>query len=179
MLKEFKGILDKLNIPFMLFCGTALGAYRDGAFCPGDEDDIDVAIDIKYYDKLQEMKKAMSHFQIGHSWLAKDGLCPEISFIKLHEDSCHTKIDVFFLSKIDDQMCWRFYRCHNPENHTTKGLNMDYMDNLQEIEFYGETYNILDDIEGYLKDNYGENWRTPIHRKDFVWMTGNKAKTIE
>ncbi len=72
-LKDCKAIFDELRIPFCLWGGTMLGAYRDGNFIPKDEDDTDIRMDEKYssyekeiFGKFKEIgfkKKRNYHFR--------------------------------------------------------------------------------------------------------------------
>lgn len=176
-LKEFKNILDKLEIPFCLFLGTALGAYRDGTYCPGDENDMDLAIDIKYFNRLDDIKKAVAEqgiFQHNHDFINTDGISPEISFVKRHgnEAGYYSKIDLFFISEVDGKMCWRFYLNDDPQETIDKFFDKKFWNEWQKINFFGEEYNIPGNIEEYLVANYGD-WKTPIHRKDWDWKTDN------
>jgi hypothetical protein len=49
-----------------------------------------------------------------------------------------------------------------------------YFDTLDTIQFYGLEFNIPSDVENFLKINYGENWRIP--KKKWDWITDNNAK---
>ena len=51
LLQEFDRVCKKLNIPYMLFAGTLLGAVRHQGFVPWD-DDLDVLMHRKDYERL-------------------------------------------------------------------------------------------------------------------------------
>jgi len=177
VLKEAKKILDDLEIPFCLFLGTALGAYRDGKFCPGDEDDIDFAIDIKYYERIEEIKEAFKDFENPHHWQPDDGKCPEIAFVRRWKGNDYSKVDLFFITEINGKAAWKFYPHSDPNVATTKLIDKKHFEKFDEVEFYGEKFNIPGYIEEYLETNYGD-WKTPIHRKQFSWMANNKAEIL-
>jgi hypothetical protein len=42
-----------------------------------------------------------------------------------------------------------------------------YFEKLGTIEFYGMTFNIPFDVEGYLELHYGKDWRTPKRKWDW------------
>ena len=166
-LKEAKDKLTELGIPFCLFLGTALGAYRDGDFCPGDTDDIDIAVGAEYYNRLPEIKEAFNDWVNYHNWSAPDGLCPESSF-KKQKDGYYIKVDIFFIDRINDKMAWRFYLGDDGKNNITKYFDKKHFEKFDKVVFYNEEYNIPGEIEDYLIDNYG-NWKTPIHRRNWDW----------
>lgn len=179
-LREFKQILDGLEIPFCLFLGTALGAYRDGTYCPGDENDMDLAIDIKYFDRLSSIKRAVKEqgiFEHNHDFINDDKISPEVSFVKRHgrDVGYYSKVDLFFISEIEGKKCWRFYLEDDPNNTLTKYFNKKYWDTWDKVTFFGAEYNVPGYIEEYLTDNYGD-WKTPIHRRDWDWKSDNKCE---
>jgi len=176
-LKEAKRLLDGLEIPFCLFLGTALGAYRDKKFCDGDEDDIDLAIEGKYYSRIEEIKEAFKNYNNSHHWKPDDGNCQEISF-EIGGGKNRTKIDIFFISEIDGKAAWKFYPHDNPNQAVTKVIDKKFIEKFDKIMFYGEEFNIPSDIEGYLKANYGD-WKTPLHRRVFTWQNNNDCEIYE
>lgn len=48
-----------------------------------------------------------------------------------------------------------------------------YFEKLGTIKFYGMTFNIPSDVENYLKYHYGEDWRTPKKRWEWLQMDGS------
>lgn len=175
-LKDAKLALESIGVPFCLFLGTALGAYRDHDFCPGDTDDTDIAVDISYFKRAEEIISAMTgyRFDLEHQYLPKDNISPEFAFVQHHEDGTKTKVDIFFITPVDDKMSWRFYLDGAGHTYQTRLIDLKYFDRFDTVEFFGTTYNVPGPIEEYLAANYGENWKTPIHRDNWVWHQDNK-----
>lgn len=155
------GILDdtlrafqKMGIPVWLFLGTALGFYRDFDFCQGDVDDIDLALEKKYFDRVGEIKNNLNLNSFDISILP-DGKCPEISCKKKYSDGSYTKIDLFFI----EDNCWRFYS----QPPQTRKLSKNYL-------WPGSIF--PQPIEEYLTENYGD-WKTPIPRDKWLWYRDN------
>jgi len=178
VLKEAKKLLDELEIPFCLFLGTVLGAYRDKTFCPGDIDDMDLAIDIKYYDRIEEIKEKFSEWDNCGDWIDKDGISPEVAFKKDWVNPYYSKVDLFFISEVDGKSAWRFYPQHNTVGCVTKLIDKKHLEKFDKIEFFGEEFNIPSNIEEYLETNYGKDWKKPLHRKFFSWRENNFAETL-
>jgi len=173
VLKEAKTILDKLGIPFCLFLGTSLGAYRDGTFCPGDADDIDLAIKKEHYSRAQEIRDAFVGWEAWNEWKPQDNFAPEMSFFKRHNPTSKTKVDLFFIEEADDNVAFRFYRDLAGEDRITKYMDKKFFDSFDKVHFFGDEYNIPGHIEEYLEANYGD-WKTPVHRMNFSYLTDNK-----
>lgn len=57
LLKEFDRVCKKHNIPYVVFCGSALGAVRHKGFIPWD-DDLDVSMLRSDYDRFLEVAPA-------------------------------------------------------------------------------------------------------------------------
>ena len=179
-LQRFKIVMDALEIPFCLFLGTALGAYRDQAFCPGDEDDMDVAVDIKYFPMLDKIIGNLCNpnlFQQHKDYIADDKVCPEIAFSMVYPGQNYSKIDIFFTQEINGQTAWRFYPVHDLNVNVTKLIDKRFLKTQDKIKFFGTEYNIPSHIEEYLAVNYGD-WETPINRLNFCWTYGNKAPRL-
>jgi lipopolysaccharide cholinephosphotransferase len=177
-LKEAKGILESMGVKFWLTLGTALGAYRDNDFCPGDIDDIDLCVDHEFYPMAGKISDEFvkNGWSIKAIWEAKDKISTEYSFYKKY-DGFIAKVDLWYYTPNPynkDEVLFRMYR--EQEISNTYILPKRFHDSFKEIEFYGEKYLMPEDIEGYLEYNYGKDWKTPIHRKNWDYYSSNHSK---
>jgi len=174
-LRTAKVALDSIGIPFCLFLGTSLGAYRDHDFCPGDTDDTDIAVDITYFKRAEEIIRTMNAFgfDLEHQYLAEDGIAPEFAFVQYHDNGSRTKVDIFFITEVGGKMTWRFYLDGIGRSYQTRLIDKKYFKSYDKVEFFGTEYNVPHPIEEYLEANYGEDWKTPIHRGNWNWHEDN------
>ena len=180
-LKQAKGLLDELGFKFYLTLGTALGAYRDKDFCPGDIDDIDLCVNHEFYPREKEMvdKFLANGWIIKAEWKAEDNISTEYSFYKQFE-GYRAKVDLWFFTPNPynkEELLFRMFR--TPKIYNTYILPKRFYDNTKEIDFYGTKYLIPEDIEGYLEYNYGKGWKTPIHRDNWDYYSSNYSKLWE
>ena len=148
MLKEAKVIMDQLEVSFFLRQGTCLGAVRDQAFIPWD-DDIDLGCVIGLNglteDRIEDVLnrfRAQGYFvsvESNDRWVA-------VGMIK-----SSIRIDLTFFRIIDDSIF------HFPMIWMPTRL----FANLKEIEFLGDNYCVPNPPEEYLRTKYGPNWTTP------------------
>ncbi len=171
-LADAKRALDSVGVPFCLFLGTALGAYRDHDFCPGDVDDIDLGIHIDHFARMDEIKKAMERHGLSEGSHFDGGVAPERAFVRRHGDETgdRTKIDLFFLVPKDGKFLWSFYT-----DPPQARISSNFFTSFDSVEFYGTEYNIPFPIENYLEENYGKDWKTPIPRDRWVWHRDNQT----
>ena len=146
-LKEAKEVLGLLGVQFLLSSGTCLGAIRDNAIIPWD-DDIDI-MSIKGANGLTDAKvgEAVAAFEArGYYVYAPEGEHQAFSMIKDYV-----------------RMGWDCYQNDGdsvlvyPKTVIPLGLLL----NPREITFLGERYLVPNPPEEYLRLKYGEAWRTP------------------
>ena len=157
MLEEAKEILDSLGVPFFLRQGTCLGAVRDQAFIPWD-DDIDLGSVIGLNGLTEDMLDSVFdafrdrgyfvNVERNDRWIAA-GMMKSSS-----------RVDLTFFHVIDDHIF------HFPFIWIPARL----FANLKEIEFIGGKYPVPNPPEEYLRIKYGPNWITPKedYEKDVV-----------
>jgi len=148
MLKEAKEILDPLGILFWLRQGTCLGAVRDQAFIPWD-DDIDLGSVIGLNGLTEDMiapvfdafreRGYYVNVESNDRWIAAGMM------------KSSTRIDLTFFRIIDDSI-FHFPFIWIPVKLFAK---------LKEIEFMDGKYLVPNPPEEYLTAKYGPNWITP------------------
>jgi len=148
MLKEAKEILDPLGILFFLRQGTCLGAVRDQAFIPWD-DDIDLGSVIGLNGLTEDMiapvfdafrnRGYFVDVESNDRWIAAAMMKSSL------------RLDLTFFYVIDDSI-FHFPFIWIPARLFT---------NLKEIEFMGGKYFVPNPPEEYLTAKYGPNWITP------------------
>ena len=144
-----KKIFDKHGIKFFAFCGTALGAIRDGDFIPWDYD-LDLAsIGPLSLDKRQEVVNDFSQhgFEVVHRNPATDGnlwfkrnVSGDLYWMRL--------VDGFYTYTLDDGII----SLKIPEKYFKKFIKKK----LGDSEIL-----VPDPPEPYLVATYGEDWRMP------------------
>jgi len=142
-LTDIKRIFDKAGVRFWLAFGTLLGAYRDKAIMPYDED-TDLVMYSEELFGLVCCEDAFGRegFQLGidpgMATLYRDGE---------HTDICLFKLDgnkrVFMLVKYD----------------------VSAFETFNEIEFLDQKWRTFNEPERWLKYTYGEDWETPVKGK--------------
>jgi len=158
-LKEAKKILDKLGILFLLSSGTCLGAIRDNAFIPWD-DDIDLIAVIGINGLTWEaVDTAIATFRENGYFVYESNDTTSRSFSMI-KDYVRTGWDCYHIM---DESVWVYPRTQIPAKLFT---------DPKEIEFVNEKFLVPNPPEEYLRRKYGEEWRTPkrpgVYEKDVV-----------
>jgi len=140
-LLEFKKVMDKTNMKFLLAYGTLLGAIRENDFIAHDED-VDVIIldeDRKaFIDLLFDLR--LHGFEVGRY---------EDDLFSLVRDGEYIDIYIFRKSYLG-------YR--KMGNFVTKEK---FLLNSIKYEFLGKEFDIPKDYIEYLVYNYGVDWKIP------------------
>lgn len=142
-LLDIKKALDKSKLRYWLAMGTFLGAYRDGAIIPYDEDTdlMMLAEDLSYLLTAQ----GIMHFvgfevRVYPCWIA------------FYRDGEHT--DIYLFRPIGNKRDWLGIK-----------YDADAFETYNEVKFLNRKWRILNEPERWLKYTYGEDWRTPIEGK--------------
>jgi hypothetical protein len=148
MLNEAKEILDPLGVKFFLRQGTCLGAVRDQAFIPWD-DDLDLGCVIGLNGFTEEMIDPILDAFREHGYYVSVGNNDHWVAAEMIKSSL--RIDLTFFRIVNDCIF------HFPLNWIPAHLFSD----LKEIEFMGGKYLVPNPPEDYLAAKYGPNWITP------------------
>jgi phosphorylcholine metabolism protein LicD len=176
VLRDTHNILNKLDIPFWLDGGTLLGFVRDGIFCEGDEDDVDVSTWCDYKDKIPMLINEFVNmgYTIHGNWQDGKGQSHELSM--RHKNNKH-KVDIFFKERKGEYSWHCLYTGLNP--CTWKRNKIRYFNNLREFSIMTNkedmSFNIPVDYDGYLTELYGD-WETPVNRNK--WNCYNKGNAF-
>ena len=176
LLKLTVDLFEKAQIRYHLICGTALGHLRHGGLMPWD-DDVDLGIHVNDSDKVWALKDKFAHqgyvllkadigFKIGSGDLREDVLDPE-TFEALGPKNPTTGInqDIFtFQKRIANTIVMEYAGRRARQTWPHEVVPWDSWFAKQERAMFGDFVNVLtmpqDAAEKYLKNIYGENWRT-------------------
>ena len=171
-LKDFHWAAGQLGLDFCLMDGTLLGAYRDGDFCPGDEDDLDVGVLDKDYHKVDALVAMLAPFRFER-WknLVFRG---RVEGFGLRRGESH--FDVIRVNHHPQRPeCYNLGR--GPNGLLAFVYPSKHHDAFEEIQLHGLTFKIPADPEGFLTARYGD-WRTPINRPEFDWFSQSNRDSI-
>ena len=158
-LKEVKQVLDQLKVVFLLESGSCLGAVRDNAFIPWD-DDIDLVSVIGFNGLTEESMDATTAALRDRGYFVRemDGAYSKARITMKN----HVRITLDFVHIIDG----------NVLVYPGVRLPARLFTQPKEIEFLGEKFLVPNPPEEYLRLKYGEEWMVPkkagAYEKDVV-----------
>ena len=148
LLLEAKEIMDRLGVQFFLRQGTCLGAVRDHAFIPWDDDlDLGVVVGLNGFTE-QSIDPVLAAFrESGYYVQAERSDSIVISTLLKN----NMRIDLLFHSVINEQIY------HWPGIWFPVTL----FKQLKEVSLIGEKFLVPNPPEEYLRMKYGPDWQTP------------------
>lgn len=158
LLLEAKQIMDEQGVVFFLRQGTCLGAVRDGAFIPWD-DDLDIGSIFGLHGLTRQSVEPVAAAFRDHGYHVKVSSAGRDTWLGMMKHNM--RIDWF---------CYKERRgsiVHFPAVPIPIRLFRD----LKEIDFLGEKFLVPNPPEEYLRFKYGPNWMTPKrigYEKDVV-----------
>lgn len=154
-LYDMNDLLENINVPYYLGCGTLLGAYRDNKFISYDSD-IDVHVHINDYKPILE--KESENFKLVRK-LGNINKGYELTFLhKVYK----IKVDIFFVYDKEDYSFFSLYfgRCDKAKDKMCRCKI--HKSKITKIPFLNSHFPVPDNIQKYLTTMYGENWNIPI-----------------
>jgi len=148
VLKEIKKIMDTAGVTFFLRQGTCLGAIRDGALIPWD-DDIDLGSVIGLHGLVEKSVEPVV------ATLRESGYITRIELL----DHCLHVVMVKSSIRIE----WRCYKVFGDSIYQYPAVKtpVNLFTNLKKIHLVGEELEVPNPPEEYLRLKYGEDWMTP------------------
>ena len=147
-LKEAKRIFDGMGVVFFLRQGTCLGAIRDGALIPWD-DDMDLGSVIGLHGLTKEaVDPAIEAFRSAGFYCSVDR----------NEYGIHASFVKSFV-RID----WSCYWILGDSILQYPGIQIPLrmFTHLRQVEFLGDQFLVPDPPEEYLRAKYGVEWMVP------------------
>lgn len=158
ILFDIKKVFEKYNITFWLDCGTLLGAMREKDFIAWDKNDIDVGMYRPIFLNLELWRNLLIDLNKRNItpytvWNNSVFTCKRDAFM----------IDTHIVKKRDKEyfMEMNGILFHFPEK---------IFDQLDEIIFLGEKFNVPHNPEEYLNMLYGNDWKEP-HPEGNIWKS--------
>ncbi len=154
VLLEVKEVMDEAGVTFFLRQGTCLGAIRDNAFIPWD-DDIDVGSVIGMHGLSEETVESVAQTLRERGFLLRIERLDYSLYVPIVKDS--VRID------------WNCYRVLDNAVFMYPGIRIPVhlLTDLKEVEFLGERFLVPNPPEGYLEVKYGPDWRVPKQAGDY------------
>ena len=148
LLLEVKEVMDRLGVRFFLRQGTCLGAVRENAFIPWDDDiDLGVILEPDGFTE-QSIEPLLIAFREGGYFVQAESSDTLIyaSLLKYG-----MRVDLIFHRVIEEQIY------HFPGIWFPVAL----FSHLKEIDFIGKPFLVPNPPEQYLRIKYGADWQTP------------------
>ena len=167
-LYQVTSLLDKNNIPYVLFAGTLLSAVRDGKFLPSDFCDTDILVEDKHYwDIRYLMDKEVNEGRATWAGIRRKELT-------VRDVYAQYKVDIFFAETVDNKYAVYSYKPNSVNkkwNHEWRAFfTKENFFPSSSILFLGYEFKIPNDYNAVLTEEYGD-WKTPNHN----WISSDKT----
>lgn len=158
-LEEF---LARRGEKIFLAYGSLLGAVRDGALLPHDDDfDVFLPIEAASIEEFRERKQLLYRELAQEGWLVRPVKNYHNGHVSLPEFSSH--IDVFAVW-IDGNRAWT-----HMEKMTWRSLPASWFAPGKRTNVNGISIRLLKESEQFLKERYGSTWNTPAKYFEWRW----------
>ncbi len=158
-LKEAKQIMDRLGVVFLLGSGTCLGATRDNALIPWD-DDVDLISVIGVNGLTGESMAGIEEAFRHKGFVARELPGNHAQALQTMKDYVRVTWECMY---VDDAVINIYPGIEIPADMFTRP---------KEIEFLGEQFFVPNPPEEYLRLKYGPEWKVPkkagAYEKDVV-----------
>jgi len=148
LLLEVKDVMDRLGVRFFLRQGTCLGAVRENAFIPWD-DDIDLGVILGHNGFTEQSIEPLLMAFRENGYFVQAESSDSLSYASLLKHGI--RIDLMFHRVINQHIY------HFPGIWFPVGL----FSHLKEINFLGQIFLVPNPPEEYLRIKYGADWQTP------------------
>jgi hypothetical protein len=162
-LNQLINFLRSENFEAVICYGTLLGARRTGSFIPGD-DDIDVLAmheNVRSREEAHARARALSSKLRSAGWTVA-GIGDNLNFHARFEEGC--EIDIFLGWEEDDRIFLHM------EEMNLRSLQKDIILPAGSIDFLGTQMPCPANVDGFLQERYGPNWREPDHFFEWPWV---------
>lgn len=166
ILFEVKEVLDRNKIEFWLCFSTCLGAVREGDFI---DIDFDIDLGIKHKDlvpNLYDLEKQFKDLGYDTKCLSAPYDCDRM--LKL--DNNEIRVDLVNWDLLVDNygttVIAKYFHPVEPDGKCHV-FPREMFDNLTEIDFLGDKFNVPTPVEAYLELLYGKDWRIKDYNYDF------------
>ena len=147
-LKEIKQVLEQLGVVFLLGSGTCLGATRDKALMPWD-DDIDLLSVLGVNGMTEAKVDAVSDALREKGYFIREFTMANSKCFATMKNYVRISLECV---RIADDIIYLFPGFKIPASMFTQP---------KEIEFLGEQFLVPNPPEDYLRLKYGEGWMVP------------------
>ena len=148
LLKEIKQVMDQAAVPFFLRQGTCLGAVRDNALIPWDDDiDIGSVFGLHVFSEEAVISVAQTFRERGF-------------ILKIERNDHYLWVA---MAKESVRIDWNCYWVIDDAVFMYPGIRIPIhlLTNLKEVDFLGEKFLVPNPPEDYIEAKYGSEWHVP------------------
>lgn len=157
VLSDIHVVLHKSNFLFFVDMGTLLGIYRDGHLLKGDMD-IDIGVLISDFSDIESVRNLFLSNCFRHKFIFETD---KYGVIQDTYDYRGLTVDVCYYRNIESfDYCYLLYDSGDVKNLIVQ-LSCHHITKSREFVINSLKINIPYNVEQYLQDRYGPNWRIP------------------